>query len=66
MTMKICCPACHSESVERVTSFNTSSDIAHQYRTSNDKGACIICGSLWFFSTIVPHMAKKSKQPSYQ
>jgi hypothetical protein len=59
MTMKICCPACHSESVERVTCFNTKREIAHRYRTTNDKGTCMVCGSLWFFSTIAPHMAKK-------
>jgi hypothetical protein len=64
--MKICCPACHSERIDRITSFSTRSDLAHKYRTANDKGTCIACGSLWFFSTIAPHLAKKSKQPSYQ
>ena len=64
--MKISCPACNSKNVKRITYTNISSDISHQYRTAHDKGACTVCGSLWNFRSVVPHLVKKTTQPSYQ
>ena len=64
--MKVCCPACYSYSVERIKYSNINSDIPYQYRTSVDKGLCMDCGSLWFYHSISPHLAKKAKMPSYQ
>ena len=48
-TMKACCPACQSRSIQRIKYFNISSNIAYQYRTSVDKGICTTCGSFWSF-----------------
>lgn len=64
--MKICCPSCQSKNIKRITYTNTSSEIAHQYRTAHDKGACKECGSLWSFRSVVPHLVKKTTIPSYQ
>lgn len=64
--MKTCCPACQSRNIKRVTYTNTSSDIGHQYRTAHDKGVCTECGSFWNFRSVIPHLVKKTTQPSYQ
>ena len=66
-TMKTCCPACQSRSIQRVKYSNISSNIAYQYRTSVDRGICKKCGSFWSFRSVVPHLASKAASlPSYQ
>jgi C4-type Zn-finger protein len=66
-TMKACCPACQSRSIQRIKYFNISSNIAYQYRTSVDKGICTTCGSFWSFRSVVPHLVSNvASQASYQ